>query len=44
MPSPRSNKEIFSIHKNDRKEDLEVFKNDEGRYDSPINATKNNTK
>lgn len=40
MPSPRSNKEILSIHKNHRKEDFKVFKNDQGRYDSPTNAIK----
>lgn len=44
MPSLRSNKKIFSIHKNHKKEDRGVFKNDEARYNLQINAThkKNN--
>lgn len=44
MTPSRSNKEVFSNHKNLRKGDLEVFKNDDGRYNSPINATPSNTR
>lgn len=43
MPPPRPNKEFFSIHKNHRKEDLEEFKNEEGRYNSPIHAAQKKT-
>lgn len=42
--TPRSNKEILSIHKNHRREGFKVFKNDEGRYNSPINATQKPTR
>lgn len=42
MPSLRSNKKIFSIHKNHKKEDRGVFKNDENRYNLQINATQKN--
>lgn len=44
MPSLRSNKKIFSIHKNHKKEHRGVFKNDEDRYNLQINATKKHTK
>lgn len=44
MTPPRSDKEIFSIHRNLRKGDLEAVKNDEGGYSSPINATPSNTR
>lgn len=44
MPSLRSNKKILSIHKNHKKEDRGVFKNDEDRYNLQINATQKNKK
>lgn len=39
--SPRSNRELFRIHKKLRKE-VEIVKNGEGKFNSPSRAMKNN--